>query len=103
MTAYLFIAEEEQTFQIFIKDFEGQTNTIDAKGSSTHVDIKALLKEKFDMTDEQITEIRLRTGSHEMADGRTLMDYKIGKSSTIHMCGYLLGGGNHMQFNMEAF
>ena len=84
------IAEEEE-FQIFVKDLNDNTITIDVKPSDSITDVKAQI---LVMHPEGQSQFRLHDGAHDLEDIRKVSSYGLVKSSTLIMLDRVLGGGD---------
>jgi hypothetical protein len=81
--------ENDDGFQIFVKNFAGETLTFDVKPTDTIDNLKGQIKVKQGIT----FKFRLVTGGHQLEDNRTVSDYNIEKETTLHMLHWIKGGG----------
>ena len=82
--------DDEEQFQIFVKDISGKTITLDVKGSNTIGDVKAKIQDKLWRWGDPKW-FYLKFESHELAYDRTLSDYNVQAQSTIYINCCLLG------------
>ena len=81
--------ENDDGFQIFVKNFEGETLTCIVKPTDTIDNLKGQIKVKEGIT----FKFSLVTGGHQLEDNRTVSDYNIEKETTLHMLHWIKGGG----------
>ena len=82
---------EEQTFQIFVRDVNHKTITIDVKPSDSITEVKAKI---IDKNPEGQHEFRLNNGTVDLEDIRKVSSYGLVKSSKLIMLDRVLGGGD---------
>ncbi|CAK0813390.1 unnamed protein product, partial [Prorocentrum cordatum] len=68
--------------QIFVKTLSGKTIALNVAASYTIADVKAIIQEAEDVTQDHQ---RLIYGSSQLEDSRTLADYSIHKYATMHL------------------
>ena len=76
--------------QLFVKTFTGKTITLGFKDEDMIEDIKDQIRRKEGVPPDQQ---RLIYAGQQLHDGKTMLDYKIQKESTVHMVLKLRGGG----------
>ncbi|CAL5089032.1 unnamed protein product [Urochloa decumbens] len=76
--------------QIFVKNLEGKTKTIEVESSDLIDSIRAKLQESEGIPPDRQS---LIFGAQQLEDGHTVADYNITRFSTLHLA-YRLGGGN---------
>ena len=91
--------ENDDGFQIFVKNLTGKTLTFDVKPTDTIDNLKGQIKGQTKIKDK----FWLVTGGKQLEDNRIVSYYKIEKSSTLHMLRWLKGGGKVLIFSWKSF
>jgi hypothetical protein len=84
------LEHSEVEFQIFVKNFDGKTYTIDISPKNSVEEIKSKVEKKIGVsTDVQ----RLIFEGKQLEDGKNVSDYVLGKRCTLHLTLRIKGGG----------
>jgi ubiquitin-large subunit ribosomal protein L40e len=83
--------------QIFVKTLTGSTITLEVEPSDRIDDVRAKVKERASYCDEP----RLIFAGKQLEDGKTLMDYRIERESTLHSILRLRGNGDSISHHIK--
>ncbi|KAI4786084.1 ubiquitin-like protein [Aureobasidium sp. EXF-8845] len=83
-------AEPESTMQIFIKNIAGNTFALEVPESTSIATLSSLLAIRTNLPAQDMRLVY--AGRHLDLSSNTLMDYKIGRESTLHLALPLRGG-----------
>lgn len=82
-------AEFGQPMQIFVKNLNGQTSTVEVEETESVEDVKTKIREKLGVPAEQQV---LVFGGKQLQDGHQINEYNIQAESTLHLVLRLRGG-----------
>jgi hypothetical protein len=87
-------------YQIFVKDLEGRTKTLEVNPDMTIEHLKLILYEKTTLLPAVQ---RIIWSGMQLDEGFTLGDYKIGKEVTLHLVLALRGGMHHVSSGRDDY
>ena len=79
--------------QIFVRTLTGKTLTLEVDPNDSITNVKKKVREKEGIPEEKQ---RLIYAGKQLQEGNTLLDYNIGKYSTLRLVLRLMGGNNMM-------